>query len=108
MRFNAIDITTLTSDIRTIVAVAFFVVCVVVMHKMFWMLEQFIPANQEATAKARARRWKGIVAGTVIGAWICAVVIILTFNMPDALDAIVLAGPIVISLPVLVWVFLIY
>ncbi len=103
-----IDITTLIVCIKTIVAVAFFVVCVVVMGKMFWMLEQCVPINQEAVFKARARRWKGTVAGIVAGAWICAGGIIFAFNMPKVLNALVLAGPITISVPVLAWVFLVY
>jgi hypothetical protein len=103
-----IDITILTTDIRTIVAVAFFVVCIVVMSKMFWMLEQCVPVNQEAASKARARRWKGAVAGIVVGAWICAGSIVFAFNMPEVLDAVVLAGPITITVPVLAWVFLVY
>jgi hypothetical protein len=103
-----IDITILTSDIRTIVAVAFFVVCMVVMSKMFWMLEQCVPVTQEAASKARARRWKSAVAGIVVGAWICAGGIVFAFNMPKALYAVVLAGPITITVPLLAWVFLVY
>jgi len=94
--------------IRTIVAVAFFVVCAVVMHKMFWMLEQCVPITQEAASKARARRWKGAVAAVVVGAWVCASSIAFGFDMPKALCAVVFAGPIAITLPVLVWVFLVY
>ena len=103
-----IDIAILTVDIRTIVAVAFFVVCMVVMYKMFWMLEQCVPVTQEAASKTRARRWKYAVAGIFVGAWICAGGIIFAFNMPEALDAVVLAGPITISVPILAWVFLVY
>jgi hypothetical protein len=90
--------------IRTIVAVAYFVVCAVVMHKMSWMLEQCVPLTQEAASKARARRWKGVV----VGAWVCAGGIALGFAMPKALCAVVLGGPIAITFPVLVWVFLVY
>lgn len=98
----------LTDDIRIIVAVAFFVVCMAVMYKMFWMLEQCVPLNQEAASKASARRWKEVVAGIVVGAWVCAGGIVFAFNMPEALDAVVLAGPITITVPVLAWVFLVY
>jgi len=94
--------------IRTIVAVAFFVVCAVVMYEMFWMLEQCVPITQEAASKARARRWKGIVAAVVVGAWVCAGGIVLGFDMPKALCAVVVGGPIVVTFPVLVWVFLVY
>ena len=94
--------------IRTIVAVAFFVVCVVVMHKMFWMLEQCVPISQEAASKARARRWKGAVAAVVVGAWLCASGIAFGFDMPKAMHAVVFAGPIAITFPVIVWVFLVY
>lgn len=97
-----------TMVVRTIVAVAFLVMCMVVMHKMFWMLEQCVPKNQEAAAKARARRWKGAVAGVVVSAWICAICIALGFDMPKALCAVLFAGPGAITFPVLVWVFLIY
>jgi|WetSurMetagenome_2_1015567.scaffolds.fasta_scaffold100048_1 hypothetical protein len=103
-----IDITILIVCIKTIVAVAFFVACAVVMNKMFWMLEQCVPINQEAAFKTRARRWKRIVATVVIGAWICACIIGFAFNMPKALQAVVFAGPIAITLPVLAWVFLVY
>ena len=94
--------------IRTIVALIFFVVCAVVMHKMFWMLEQCVPITQEAASKARARRWKGIVAAAVVGAWVCASGIAFGFDMPKALCAVVFGGPIAITFPVLVWVFLVY
>ncbi len=94
--------------IRTIVAVAFFVVCVVGMNKVFWMLDQCVPSSQEAEAKARARRWKGAVAAVVVGAWVCASGIALGFDMPKALCAVVFAGPMAITFPVLVWVFLVY
>lgn len=103
-----IDITILIVCIKTIVAFAFFVTCAVLMNKMFWMLEQCVPINQEAAFKARARRWKRIVATFVIGAWICAFVIVFAFNMPKALQAVVFAGPITITVPVLAWVFLVY
>ncbi len=98
----------LRDDIRTIVAVAFFVVCMVVMYRMFWMLEQCVPVNQEAISKARAKRWKETVAGIFFGVWICAGVIVYAFNMQEALKAVVLAGPITITVPVLAWVFLVY
>ena len=94
--------------IRTIVAVAFFVVCAVVMYEMFWMLEQCVPITQEAASKARARCWKGIVAAVVVGAWLCAGGIALGLNMPKALCAVVFGGPIAITFPVLVWVLLVY
>ncbi len=94
--------------VKTIVAVTFFVVCAVVMHKMFWMLEQCVPITQEAASKARARRWKGTVAAIVVGAWLCAAGIALGFDMPKALCAVVFAGPMAISVPVLAWVFLVY
>ena len=103
-----IDIKILTVDIKTIVAVAFFVVCMVVMSKMFWMLEQCVPVIQEAASKTRARRWKYAVAGIVVGAWICAGGIVFALNMSQALHAVVLAGPITLSIPVLVWVLLVY
>jgi hypothetical protein len=48
------------------------------------------------------------VAGIVVGAWICAGSIVFAFNMPEVLDAVVLAGPITITVPVLAWVFLVY
>ena len=98
----------LTVDIRTIIAVAFFLVCMVVMYKMFWMLEQCVPLTQETASKARAKRWKITVAGIVVGVWICAGSFIYTFNMPETADAVVLAGPITITVPVLAWVFLVY
>lgn len=94
--------------IQTIVAVVFLVVCVVVMNKMFWMLEQCVPTSQEEKAKAVARRWKGIVAAVVIGAWACGACIALGFGMPKVLYAVVFAGPMAISFPVLAWVFLVY
>ena len=94
--------------IKTTVAVAFFVVCALVMHKMFWMLEQCVPITQEAVSKARARCWKGVVAAVVVGAWVCAICITLGFDMPKALWAVVFAGPMAITFPVLAWVFLVY
>jgi hypothetical protein len=94
--------------ITTIVAVAFFTVCAVVMHKMPWMLEQCVPITQEAVSRARARRWKGAVAAVVVGAWVCAAGIAFGFDMPKALCAVVFAGPIAITVPVLAWVFLVY
>ncbi|MBN1509507.1 MAG: hypothetical protein JW955_21850 [Sedimentisphaerales bacterium] len=94
--------------IRTIVAVAFFVVCAVVMHRMFWMLEQCVPITQEAASKARARRWKGAVAAVVVGAWLCAAGIAFGFDMPKAMRAVVFAGPMAITVPVLAWVLLVY
>jgi hypothetical protein len=94
--------------IRTMVAVAFFAVCAVGMHKMFWMLEQCVPITPEAASKARARRWKGAVAAVVVGAWVCAGGIAFGFDMPKAMWAVVLGGPIAITFPVLVWVFLVY
>jgi len=94
--------------IKTIVAVVFFVVCAVVMHQMFWMLEQCVPLTQEAASKARARRWKGAVAAVVVGAWVCASGIAFGFDMPKVLWAVVFAGPIAVTVPVLAWVFLVY
>jgi hypothetical protein len=94
--------------IRAIVAIAFFVVCAVVMHKMFWMLDQCVPGSQEAESKARARRWKGAVVAVVVGAWVCATGITFGFDMPKAMCAVVFAGPIAVTFPVLVWVFLVY
>jgi hypothetical protein len=94
--------------IRTIVAVAFFVVCAVVMHRMFWMLEQCVPITQEAASKARARRWKAAVAAVVAGAWVCAGCIAFGLDMPRGMWAVVFVGPIAVTVPVLVWVFLVY
>jgi hypothetical protein len=94
--------------IKTIVAVAFFVGCAVVMHEMFWMLEQCVPITQEAASKAKARRWKGTVAAVVVGAWVCASGIAFGFDIPKALCTVVFAGPIAITVPVLAWVFLVY
>ena len=102
-----IDITILVLGIKIIVSVAFFAACILVMSKMFWMLEQCIPINQEAAFKARAWRWKAIVAAAVLGAWICALGIIFTCNMPKTLWAILYAGPIIVTTPVLAWVFLV-
>jgi len=94
--------------IRTIVIVAFLAACAVVMHRMFWMLEQCVPITQEARSKARAWRWKGAVAAVVVGAWVCAAGIALGFGMPKAMWAAVFAGPIAVTLPVVVWVLLVY
>jgi hypothetical protein len=94
--------------IRTIVAVVFFAVCVVVMNKVFWMLELCVPNSQEPESKARARRWKDAVAAVVLGPWVCAICIAFGLDMPKALCAVVFAGPIVITFPVLVWVLLVY
>ncbi|HNS22506.1 MAG TPA: hypothetical protein PKH24_18525 [Sedimentisphaerales bacterium] len=94
--------------IKTIVAVAFLVACVVVMNKVYWMLEMCVPTSREEKAKARARRWKGAVAAVVVGAWACGACIAFGFGMPKVLYAVVFAGPGVISLPVLAWVFLVY
>jgi hypothetical protein len=94
--------------IRTIVAVAFLVVCTVAMHKMFWMLEQCVPITQEAASKARARRWKGAVAAVVASTWLCATGIAFGLDMPKVMYAVVFAGPIAITFPVLVWVLLVY
>lgn len=94
--------------IKTIVAVVFLAVCVVVMHKMFWMLEQCVPTSQEEKARARARRWKGVVAAVVVGAWACGAGIAFGLGMPKVLYAAVFAGPLAISFPVLAWVFLVY
>jgi predicted Co/Zn/Cd cation transporter (cation efflux family) len=94
--------------IRTIVAVAFLVACVVVMNKVYWMLEMCVPTSQEEKAKARARRWKGAVAAVVAGAWLCGACIAFGLGMPKVLHAVVFAGPVAISFPVLVWVLLAY
>jgi len=94
--------------IKTIVAVAFLVVCVVVMNKMFWMLEMCVPTSQEEKARSRARRWKGAVAAVVVGAWVCGICIAFGLGMPKVLYAVVFAGPMAISFPVLAWVFLVY
>jgi hypothetical protein len=48
------------------------------------------------------------VAAVVVGAWVCASGIAFGFDMPKALYAVVFAGPIAITFPVLVWVFLVY
>jgi hypothetical protein len=94
--------------IQTIVAVAFFVVCAVGMNRMPGMLEQCVPSSQEAKAKARARRWKGAVAAVVVGAWVGAAGIAWGLHMSKAMCAVVFAGPIAITVPVLVWVLLVY
>jgi hypothetical protein len=94
--------------IKTIVAVVYLAVCVVVMNKVFWMLELCVPISQEPEAKARARRWKGAVAAVVVGAWLCATCLAFGFDMPRVMYAIVFAGPIAITFPVLVWVLLVY
>ena len=94
--------------VKIIVAVAFLMVCAVVMYRMFWMLEQCVPVTQEAKSKARARRWKGAVAAVVVGAWLCAIGIAFGLGMSKAMCEIVFAGPIIVTIPVLVWVFLVY
>ncbi len=94
--------------IRTIVAVAFFVASAVMMGKVFGMLDECVPASQEAEIKARARRRKEVVAAVVVGAWVCAVCIAFVFNMPQALCVVVFAGAAVITVPVIVWVLLVY
>jgi hypothetical protein len=94
--------------IKTIVAVAFLVVCVVVTNKVLWMLDQCVPTSQEPEAKARARRWKGAVVAVVAAAWLCATCIAFGFDMPKIIHAVVFAGPMVITFPVLVWVLLVY
>jgi len=80
---------------------------VVVMHKMFWMLEQCVPVNQETASRARARRWKHAVAAVVAGAWVCAAGVAYGLDMPEAMCTVVFAGPIAITVPVLAWVFLV-
>ena len=92
--------------IRTVVAVAFFVVCVVVMNKVFWMIDQCVPSSKDELLRRRARRWKGAVAAVVVGAWVCAGCIAFGFHMPKAMCAVVFLGPVVITFPVLVWVLL--
>jgi hypothetical protein len=94
--------------IRTILAVAFFVVCAAVMHKVFGMLDMCVPISKETEARARARRWKVAVAAVVVGAWVCAACIAFGFHMPKAMCAVVFAGPVAITVPVLVWVLLVY
>ncbi|HON92375.1 MAG TPA: hypothetical protein PK373_06230 [Sedimentisphaerales bacterium] len=94
--------------IKTTIAVVFLAVCAVVMHKMYWMLEMCVPTSQEEKAKARARRWKSIVTAVVVGAWVCGVCLTFGLDMPKALRAVVFAGPMAISFPVLAWVFLVY
>ena len=94
--------------IRTIVAVAFFVVCAGVMYKVFGMLDMCVPTSQEPEAKARARRWKKAVAAVIIGAWVCAGCIALGFQMPKTLCAVVFAGAFTTTVPVIVWVLLVY
>lgn len=94
--------------IKTIVAVVFFLACTAVMYKMPWMLDLCVPVSQEEKAKATARRWKGIVAAFVVGAWLCAGCIAFGLNMPKALSGVVIAGPIALTFPVIVWVFLVY
>jgi len=94
--------------IRTLIAVAFLLGCVVVMNQVFWMLDQCVPSSKEAEAIARARRWKEAVAGVVLGAWVCAAGIVLGLHMSEVLRVIVFAGPAVITVPVLAWVLLGY
>jgi len=94
--------------IKTIVTVAFLVVCTVGMHRMFWMLEQCVPITQEAVSKARARRWKGVVAAVVAVAWLGAAGLAFGLRMPQAMQAAIFAGPMAVTLPVLVWVLLVY
>jgi len=78
------------------------------MHAMFRMLEQCVPISQETASKARARRWKGAAAAVVVGAWVCGACIAFGLGMPKGLYAVVFAGPMAISFPVLAWVFLVY
>jgi hypothetical protein len=94
--------------IRTIVAVAFFVVCAGVMGKILWMLDQCVPSSKDELVRRRARRWKAVVAAVVVGAWICAGCIALGLDMPKTLSMVVFLGPFLISFPVLVWVLLVY
>ena len=94
--------------VRTIVAVAFFVVCAVVMNKVFWMLDQCVPSSKDELLRRRARRWKGAVAAVVVGAWFCGGCIAFGFNMPKTMCAVVFLGPLLITFPVLVWVLLVY
>lgn len=94
--------------IRTSVAVAFFVVCAVMMYEVFGMLDMCVPISQEPEAKARARRWKGAVVAVVVGAWVCAACIAFGFHMPKTLCTVVFAGAFTITVPVLVWVLLVY
>ncbi len=94
--------------IRTIVAVAYLVVCAVAMGKVFWMLDLCTPSSQEPEAKAEARRWKGTVAAVVVGAWVCAAGIAFGLHLSEALRVVVFTGPAVVSLPVLVRVVLLH
>ena len=94
--------------IKTIVAVAFFVLCAVVMGKEFRILDECVPTSQEAEAIARVRRWKGSVAAVVVGAWLCAACIAFGFHMSKVLCVVVFAGPAAITVPVLVWALLVY
>ena len=94
--------------IKTIVAVAFFVACAGVMYKVFAMLDMCVPTSQEPEAKARARRWKEAVAAVVAGGWVCAACIAFGFHMPEILRLVVFAGAFAITVPVLVWVLLVY
>jgi hypothetical protein len=94
--------------VKTIVAVAFFVACAVVMYKVFGMLDMCVPISQEPEAKARAWRWKKAVAAVVIGAWVCAACIAFGFGMPETLRLVVFAGAFTVTVPAIVWVLLVY
>jgi len=94
--------------IRTVVTVVYFEVSAVAMHTMCRMLAHSVPVTQEAASKARARRWKHTVAAVVVSAWIGAACIAFGLNMPKAMCGVVFAGPVVITVPVLAWVFLVY
>ncbi len=94
--------------IKTVVAVAFFLVCAVVMYKVFAMLDMCVPTSQEPEAKKRARQWKKAVAAVVVGAWVCAACIAFGFHMTDALRIVVFTGAFTVSVPVIVWVLLVY
>jgi hypothetical protein len=94
--------------VGTVVAVAFFVVCAAWMYKVFGMLDMCVPTSQEPEARAMARRWKHAVAAVVVGAWVCAACIAFGFHMPEILRLVVFAGAFTTTVPVLVWVLLVY
>jgi hypothetical protein len=92
--------------VSTIVAVVFFVVCVGVMNRTFWMLDQCIPSSRDELVRRKARRWKYAVAAVVVGAWLCAGCLVFGLDMPKTTSALVFLGPLLITFPVLVWVLL--
>jgi hypothetical protein len=94
--------------IETIVAAAFFVGCTFVMGRVFGMLDMCVPSSPEPEAKARARRWKQAVAAVVVGAWVSAACIVFGFHMSKVPCMVVCAGAFTVSVPVIVWVLLVY